>query len=387
MKKKFLMVAALFAAMTVSANAQKAYEGTAFLDNWYIGLNGGGLTPLSHSAFWQGMRGTVGVELGKQITPVLGVSFQGLTAVNTSYSRTAFDALNLTANGKINLNNLFGGYRGEPRLFEVEAVAGIGWGHDFMNSGYGSDDSYVTSRFGASLNFNVGQEKAWSINIKPAVVWRMSGNNPQMLNVNRSALELLAGVTYHFACSNGKHYMTIQRPYDAAAMETLNNKVNELRGEVEAQKNALNDSETRANELQNELDSCRKALDDCQNAPVQTVVKNSHTMSLESVVTFRQGRTTIASDQVPNVERIATYMKNHPKSTVSIKGYASPEGSVEVNERIAKQRADAVKNMLVSKYKISASRITSEGQGVGNMFSEPDWNRVSIATLNEENAQ
>jgi len=36
-----------------------------------------------------------------------------------------------------------------------------------------------------------------------------------------------------------------------------------------------------------------------------------------------------------------------------IKGYASPEGSVEVNERIARQRAEAVKKMLVGKYGIA----------------------------------
>ena len=35
MRKKIAMVAALFAAMAVSVNAQKAYEGTAFFDNWY----------------------------------------------------------------------------------------------------------------------------------------------------------------------------------------------------------------------------------------------------------------------------------------------------------------------------------------------------------------
>ena len=106
---------------------------------------------------------------------------------------------------------------------------------------------------------------------------------------------------------------------------------------------------------------------------------------MESVITFRQGKITIGADQKPNVERIATYMKNHPGSTVKILGYASPEGSVEINERIARQRAEAVKNMLVNTYKISASRITAEGQGVGSMFSEPDWNRVSIATLEEVN--
>ena len=51
---------------------------------------------------------------------------------------------------------------------------------------------------------------------------------------------------------------------------------------------------------------------------------------------------------------------------------------------IAKQRAESVKNMLINRYKIAANRITAEGQGVGNMFEEPDWNRVSICTINED---
>ena len=42
-----------------------------------------------------------------------------------------------------------------------------------------------------------------------------------------------------------------------------------------------------------------------------------------------------------------------------------------------------MKTILVEKYNISAKRITAEGQGAGNMFSEPDWNRVSICTIVE----
>ena len=105
--------------------------------------------------------------------------------------------------------------------------------------------------------------------------------------------------------------------------------------------------------------------------------------TLESVITFRQGKSVIDASQQPNVERVATYLRNHREATVDIKGYASPEGSAEINEKIAQARAEAVKKMLVSKYKISSSRITAEGQGVGDMFSEPDWNRVSICTINE----
>ena len=40
--------------------------------------------------------------------------------------------------------------------------------------------------------------------------------------------------------------------------------------------------------------------------------------------------------------------------------------------------------MLVGKYGIAEERIVAEGQGVGNMFEEPDWNRVSICTINAE---
>lgn len=376
--KKVTILAAALAVTTLSVNAQKAYEGTRFFDNWYVGVKGGVTTPTAHSAFWRNMRAETGIELGKQITPVLGVSFEGLTGINTSMSKTAFDDLNLGLLGKINLNNLFCGYNGQPRLFEVEGIAGFGWGHDFMNSGYGSDLSYMVSRFGASFNFNLGEKKAWAVNVRPAIVYRMDGDRAQVLNVNKSKIEILAGVTYRFASSNGKHYMTIQKAYNQAEVNSLNESINALRAENARKEEALN-----AKEVENAR--LAKELTDLKNAPkeVQTIVQNTHSKSLESVVTFRQGKTAISADQVPNVERIATYMKNNPNSTVSIKGYASPEGSAEVNARVAQQRADAVKNMLISKYKISASRIKAEGQGVGDMFSEPDWNRVSIATLNE----
>ena len=135
-------------------------------------------------------------------------------------------------------------------------------------------------------------------------------------------------------------------------------------------------------------------ISDCDNAineirqreeaerVVETVTEESHT--LESVVTFRQGRTNVDASQLPNVERIATYLNNHKDATVVIRGYASPEGSKEVNERIARQRAEAVKDVLTKRYRINERRITTEGQGVGDMFSEPDWDRVSICTIVDE---
>ena len=101
-------------------------------------------------------------------------------------------------------------------------------------------------------------------------------------------------------------------------------------------------------------------------------------------VFFRIGSSTITADQRPNIEMIATYMVNHPKSKVVIKGYASKDGNYDFNIKLAQRRAEAVKDALMKSYKIPASRIVAEGEGIGNMFEEESWNRVSICTLDED---
>lgn len=374
------IVASLVLCMAViAANAQKAVEGNKFTDNWSVGFNAGGTTPLTHSAFFKNMRAVLGVGLDKQVTPVLGLGFEAMTSINTTPSRTAFDNTNLSVLGTLNLSNLFGGYAGAPRLFEVETVAGIGWLHYAVNGE--SDLNSMSSKLGLNFNFNLGEEKAWTLAFKPALVYDMSadGTDNVCFNANRAAWEFTAGLKYHFSCSNGKHYFTIVKPYNQSEIDALNDQINNMRREADDNAAALKNANQKAADLE-------KALNDCKNqAPkviTETVTNNKKT--LESVVTFRQGGTSVESSQTPNVERIATYLKNNKNATVSIKGYASPEGNVDVNARIAKQRAESVKNMLINRYKIAANRITAEGQGVGNMFEEPDWNRVSICTINED---
>lgn len=374
------IVASLVLCMAViAANAQKAVEGNKFTDNWSVGFNAGGTTPLTHSAFFKNMRAVLGVGLDKQVTPVLGLGFEAMTSINTTPSRTAFDNTNLSVLGTLNLSNLFGGYAGAPRLFEVETVAGIGWLHYAVNGE--SDLNSMSSKLGLNFNFNLGEEKAWTLAFKPALVYDMSadGTDNVCFNANRAAWEFTAGLKYHFSCSNGKHYFTIVKPYNQSEIDALNDQINNMRREADDNAAALKNANQKAADLE-------KALNDCKNQVpkviTETVTNNKKT--LESVVTFRQGGTSVESSQTPNVERIATYLKNHKNATVSIKGYASPEGNVDVNARIAKQRAESVKNMLINRYKIAANRITAEGQGVGNMFEEPDWNRVSICTINED---
>lgn len=375
--KKFIAV--IVACLTCSGiYAQRAYEGANLGDNWSIGIHAGVTTPLTHSAFFPNMRATWGLGIGKQLTPFFGMGVEAMTSINTTASKTAFDNTNVSLLTSVNLSNLFAGYWGTPRLFEIETVAGLGWLH-YAQNGNGDRNS-ISSKLGLNFNFNLGEAKAWTIGIKPALVYDLNacGERNVGFNANRAAWEITAGLKYHFRCSNGKHHISFAKLYDQAEVDALNEQVNNLRQTNVDQEAELTAANQRNAELEQQLADCKN-----QGPVIVTDTITSHKKTLESVVTFRQGGVSVVASQTPNVERIVTYLKNHEKATVSIKGYASPEGKAEVNARIAQQRADAVKSLLVKRYKIAENRITAEGQGVGNMFEEPDWNRVSICTIHE----
>lgn len=375
MKKSIILLA--FVVGIFTANAQSVIQGTKFTDNWSVNINAGAITPLTHSAFFKSARPAFGVGFSKQLTPIFGMGFQGMGYVNTTQSKTMFDVSDVSMLGKVNLMNLFASYTGTPRVFEIEAIAGMGWLHYYQN-GAGDDNSWST-RFGMNFNFNLGEDKAWTLGLKPAIVYDMQGDFNEAksrFNANNAAFELTAGLTYHFKTSNGNHYFSKVKIYNQAEIDDLNFAINTLRGEVSNKNYEINNAAQRINGLQRELEDCRTKI-----VPVQTVVKT--TRIPESIITFRQGKSVVDASQLPNVERVASYMKKYPNAKVVIKGYASPEGSVEVNDRIAKARAEAVKSILVKKYKISTNRITAEGQGVGDMFTDPDWNRVSICTIQD----
>ena len=72
MRKSIILLAFILGGFTV-ANAQSVVEGTKLTDNWSVGVNAGGVTPLTHSAFFKGMRPTFGVGVSKQLTPIFGL--------------------------------------------------------------------------------------------------------------------------------------------------------------------------------------------------------------------------------------------------------------------------------------------------------------------------
>ncbi len=380
MKKNLLLMMALATATTAGA---QAVDGHKMFDNWSVGLVAGGATP-TQGKMLKNVRSVAGVELTKDITPMFGLGVQTMAGFNTTGSHTAFDNLNTTVFGVANLTNIFKGYKGSPRAFEVEGVLGVGYNHYYGCSATmpGVEGSSFTSKLGLNLNFSLVRDRAWTLSVRPAIVYDLEGGidaNPAQYNLNHAVLELTVGVQYHFRSSNGFSFFTNVRRYNTQQIDALNAKINDLRATVEAKDKALRTAQEQLRRTQQALNDCRNERPVIQRQPAACPKQQQTSVT----VTFGQGKSTVDASQMPNVERVATYMKSHPTAKVTIMGYASPEGNADVNARLAKARAEAVRDVLVKKFGISSSRITADGQGVGHMFDEPDWNRVSICTLGE----
>ena len=373
MKKSLLLLAGVLGVSSLSAQTTNEEQYVKFRDNWSIGINGGIVTPLTHSAFFKNARATMGIDLNKQLSPIYGLTLENMWSINTFESNAAFDASNLMLLHRVNLNNVFSRYKGKPSLFEVEALAGFGWLH--VNDAYYTeegekDGNWISSKAGLNFNFNIGEKKAWTIAVKPAITWTMTQFDADNINfdANQAAWEITAGVVYHFKNSSGKHYYTNGCNH-AEQIAALNATISSMEAEAAGKDRALQNAQETISDLQ-------KELSDCKNKKVepakQIVAKN------EYVVIFRQSSSKVDALQMPNIDRLASYLKKNSNAKVSISGYASPEGNAEFNQKLSEKRAEAVKKILVDKYGISADRIETVGKGVGSVFAEPTYNRASI---------
>jgi outer membrane protein OmpA-like peptidoglycan-associated protein len=262
-----------------------------------------------------------------------------------------------------------------PRPFEVETVTGLGWLHHYMTGSGDTDD--LSARIGLNFNFNLGEDAAWTLGIKPAVLFNLTGEYPSKklaFNRNKANMEILLGLTYHFADEDGNRHFALVNAIDPLALAAMNEEINDLREVIVAKDVELVG-------LADELMVVQDQLNEARNKEIEATGQTIKI--LESVVAFPFNQSDVQTSQMPSLEHAANYLKDNPDAKITVNGYASPEGTEEYNLQLSQRRADAVKNILVDKYGIAADRINAIGHGVGDVFSVPAWNRVGICTIDE----
>ncbi|MBQ8065256.1 MAG: OmpA family protein [Prevotella sp.] len=382
MKKLFLMLAAATFAANVSA--QTVEESKTFFDNWYIGVNAGALAPSTGYKVLKNISvPEASLRIGRWITPVFGLAAEGTVNFGNKPehsmwfdNKTAVNNLRVSLLGTTNFSNWFAGYKGEPRTIEFIGVYGLGWQHVF--GGYKKNDGYKcnywAAKLGMDIAFNLGAAKAWQVYLEPNIVYNLETNHGVQFDFRQSMFGVNVGVNYKFGNSNGTHNFKIAQLRDQAEIDGLNAQINQLRSESASKDSKIAADARTIQDLQNQLNACRN-----QPKPTAAVAAVKENVALQPIVIFRQGKSTIDAAQYANIEMVAKYMKNHKDAKLLVKGYASPEGTKEINQKLSEQRAIAVKNALVKKYKIAADRIETKGFGATSELSEEnDFNRVAM---------
>ena len=371
MKRFYCFVLTLMLAV-FTMNAQTV-EHSKLFDNTYVTLTGGATTTgqfanVPTPFFWDGAKGVYNglrpfatLELGKNITPAVGVSVEGVGFYGTTSSSTFVDELAVLGNAKLNLSNWLAGYKGQPRRVEFVLVGGLGYGHDFVGedqtwTAYASDGkwpigttdvndvmgptdkNYVVWQAAGEMNFNLGKERAWQINLRPGVMWFNKYNGyfqslPTWKHDARVNVQL--GATYKFGKAGHHNFRLCPYSVTKAEYDALKAKYDEL-----------------AN----------------REPEVREVVKETiktETVTRE-VVTYMGGRTyitfTIGSVALAPVERakIEEFAKNvTPETKVNIVGSADSKTGTETrNFALAQRRAEVVKNVLVNDCNVNADSIS-----------------------------
>lgn len=93
------------------------------------------------------------------------------------------------------------------------------------------------------------------------------------------------------------------------------------------------------------------------------------------VIYFSFNRITIRPSEVSKLKSILHILKENPEMKVTVTGWCDTRGSVAVNRRISRQRAQALKTWLV-KRGIAASRISIVGKGSDASRTAPEARRV-----------
>ena len=329
MKKFTLLMVAMFS-MAFSANAQYNVDGHKFWDNWSLGLEGG-ISTNAHD--WNSPKGAIaGITVTKGITPVVSFEFGFNVGINNNYSwemahsANVIDNVSAIASTKINLMNWFGGYKGTPRLFEIQARGGFGYMREFYPdfagnpTSSGNDLNRAIAKFGFDFDFNLGKAKAWTLSVRPAVVMKMAREtSPAFMGcvyVDRCNAyghnvigQLTAGITYHFKTSNGTHNFAAVKPQ--VVTETVEKIVEKPVEKI-----------------------VEKVVEKQVAAPASNNIY---------VVEFEQNKSNLINTAKATLDQISN------GTTVILDAYASPEGAKAYNQKLSQKRADAVKGYLENK--------------------------------------
>jgi len=95
---------------------------------------------------------------------------------------------------------------------------------------------------------------------------------------------------------------------------------------------------------------------------IKGTIASSGKIALYGIL-FDTGKSDIQASSEKAIGSVATYIKENPEVNVYIVGHTDNTGDYAMNQKLSKARGESVKSYLVTKYGISASRLSGDGAG------------------------
>ena len=365
-----IILSSLLALAAFSAAAQEK-EVTVFNPHWYVQAQGGVQETLGETTFRSLLAPNAQIAAGYNFSPAFGARLslnaweskasiglnEGLRMWKWNYVAPAVD---LTAD----LTGLIGGYRPD-RLVTVGIFAGVAanvgfnndeankvkaetgsMGLDVLRHCWDGTQARLLGRLGANVDFRVGKRVCLGVEFQANTL--SDAYNSKKADNPDWYFNALAGVKVTLGMKSRKVPAPVPAVFhDTVYVDRVVEKVVEKRVEVSV--------EAKAEDVQVKI--------------------------LRRDIFFSLAESGIEARESYKVKDVADHLKANPDSKVIITGYADKSvGSKSFNLKLARDRANAVFNMLVEKYHIPYDRIIvkSMGEDLEQPYGEAEKNRVVI---------
>ncbi|MBA6329239.1 OmpA family protein [Colwellia sp. MB02u-6] len=128
-------------------------------------------------------------------------------------------------------------------------------------------------------------------------------------------------------------------------------------------------------------------IDRCADTPVTVKVDSmgctlysEQAVEIKLNIAFAHNSSIVEPALVDDIQRLADFMKEYTNTSVEIEGHTSITGTTDYNLMMSKKRAESVKSILVNKFNIDASRLTTKGYGQTQLLSTD--NNIAAHKLN-----
>ena len=377
MKLRNILLSSTIILSSLVAGAQnKEATESVFVPHWFIQGQFGAQETLGETSFGRLISPNAQIGVGYKFNPYIGARL----SINAWQSKGAFELegnRNLykwnyvapTVDVMADLTNIIGGYK--ERCFNVGILAGIG-----ANIGFSNDEALdvknalnahtpaidglplywdgtkvkFVGKFGVYADYNINDRFSVGVEVNANVLH--DAYNSKRANNADWYFNALAGVKYALGKTHTRKVVTV--PAIAPVEKTVHDTIYiERVVEKEVAKQ----------------ETC------CAPEKVEPMHRNIY---------FTIAKVIVTNKEMPKVKEVADYMKAHPESKVNITGYADKgTGTLSINLRLSKQRAETVARVLKQKYGISADRITvkSMDDSLEQPYNTDGENRVAICVV------